>query len=93
MVARRSEHPRQCFTEPVRLLAPLEDFPFSRTYIRATADEPDAPGSAAFDAAARRATSSEAWRYREIATNHMVANNRPAELTTMLLELAGEPIA
>ena len=94
MAARRTEHPRRCFTEPVRLLAPLEEFPFSLAYIRATADEPDAPGSAAFDAAALRAKSSGAWHYREIATNHMVANNRPEELTTLLLELAdGAPIA
>ncbi|MGI9053023.1 MAG: alpha/beta fold hydrolase [Ilumatobacteraceae bacterium] len=88
MAARRGEHPRRCFTEPVRLLAPLDELPFSRTYIRATADEPDAPGSAAFDAAALRAKSSEAWQYREVATNHMVANNRPEELATLLSELA-----
>ena len=42
--ARRTPHPRGCFTEPVRLAQPLEAFPFERTYIRATADAPDAPG-------------------------------------------------
>lgn len=86
--ARRTPHPLACFTEPVRLRQPLEAFPFGRTYIRATADEPDAPGAAAFDAAAARARRSPAWSYREIATNHMVASNRPAELAEILLELA-----
>ena len=85
--ARRTPHPRGCFTEPVRLAQPLEAFPFERTYIRATADAPDAPGAAIFDAAAARARTSAAWHYREIATNHMVASNRPAELATILLEL------
>jgi len=31
---------------------------------------------------------SQAWRYREIATNHMIASNRPGELAGLLLELA-----
>jgi hypothetical protein len=31
---------------------------------------------------------SPAWRYREIATNHMIASNRPGELAGLLLELA-----
>lgn len=88
MNARRTPHPVGCFREPVRLAHPLESFPFSRTYIRATADRPDAPGAAAFDAAAARARSSDLWRYREIATNHMVASNRPDELASLLHELA-----
>ena len=86
--ARRTPHPIGCFTEPVRLLQPLEDFPFGRTYIRATADHADAPGATVFDAAAARARDSSAWQYREIATNHMVASNRPVELAQLLLELA-----
>jgi hypothetical protein len=28
------------------------------------------------------------WRYAEIDTNHMVANNKPEELAELLLELA-----
>ena len=38
--------------------------------------------------AADRAAASTAWRYREVATNHMVASNRPEELARLLLELA-----
>ena len=41
-----------------------------------------------FWAAADRAVASPAWRYREIATNHMIASNRPGELAGLLLELA-----
>jgi pimeloyl-ACP methyl ester carboxylesterase len=85
---RRVAQPIGCFTEPVRLAQPLEAYPFERTYIRATADAPDAPGTAVFEAAAARARGSAAWHYHEIATNHMVASNRPAELTELLLALA-----
>jgi pimeloyl-ACP methyl ester carboxylesterase len=84
--ARRTPHPIGCFTEPVRLRRPLEEYEFTRTYIKATADLPDAPGANAFWSAAATARSSPAWRYREIATNHMVASNRPHELAELLLE-------
>ena len=85
---RRTPQPVRCFTEPVRMSRPLEEHPFTRTYIRATADAADAPGAAAFDAAATDARTSPAWRYEEINTNHMVASNQPAELVAMLLELS-----
>jgi pimeloyl-ACP methyl ester carboxylesterase len=85
MGPRRVGHPTACFTELVRLERSLEAYPFERTYIRATADLPDAPATGAFDAAAAHARSSDAWHYCEIATNHMVASNRPEELTELLL--------
>jgi pimeloyl-ACP methyl ester carboxylesterase len=84
--ARRTPQPAGCFTEPVRLTRPLEEYPFTRTYIKAAAEprtEPPGP----FWAAAARVRSSPAWRYREIATTHMVASNRPQELAGLLLEL------
>ncbi len=84
---RRVAHPAACFTEPIRVPRPIEDYPFSRTYVRATADAPDAPGAAAFDAAATHARTSPAWRCHDIATNHMIAQNRPDELVAILLEL------
>ena len=84
---RRTPHPVGCFTEPVRLTRPLEDYPFTRTYIKATGDpRPESGGP--FWAAADRAMASPAWRYREIATGHMIASNRPEELARLLLELA-----
>lgn len=85
--ARRTGHPVGCFTEKVRLERELEEYPFSRTYIKATG-EPRPQGATAFWDAADRATGSSAWRYREIDTNHMIANNRPEELAKLLLELA-----
>ncbi len=36
---------------------------------------------------ADRAKASPAWRYREIATGHMIASNRPDDLARLLLEL------
>lgn len=83
---RRTPHPVGCFTEPVRLARPLEDYPFTRTYIKATG-EPRPESGGPFWAAADRAKASPAWRYREIATSHMIASNRPEELTRLLLEL------
>jgi pimeloyl-ACP methyl ester carboxylesterase len=85
--ARRTPQPIGCFTEPVRLVRPLEDYPFTRTYIKATG-EPRPHAGGPFWTAADRARHSPAWRYREIATNHMVPSNRPDDLACMLLELA-----
>ncbi len=65
---------------------PLEDYPFTRTYIKATG-EPRPQDGGPFWAAADRALASPAWRYREIATNHMIASNRPGDLVRLLLEL------
>jgi pimeloyl-ACP methyl ester carboxylesterase len=87
---RRVDHPVGCFTEPVRVPRPIEDYPFTRTYIRATADAPDAPATTAFDAAAQHARTSPAWRYHGIATNHMIAQNRPDELVAILLDLVAD---
>jgi pimeloyl-ACP methyl ester carboxylesterase len=80
---RRTAQPVGTFTEPVRLPVPLEQQRFGRTYIRATAD----PGGP-FEIPARHARESPAWRYHEIATNHMVPENRPAELAALLGALA-----
>ncbi len=85
-VPRRTPHPVGCFTEPVRLRRPLEDYPFTRTYIKASA-EPRTSPAGPFWAAADRAKASPAWRYREIETTHMVASNHPRELARRLLEL------
>jgi pimeloyl-ACP methyl ester carboxylesterase len=87
--ARRVAHPVACFSEPVRLRKPLEDYPFSRTYIKATDDPRPAPGTPprAFWAAADRVRDHRSWRYREIDTNHMIPANRPGEFADLLLEL------
>ena len=82
--ARRAPQPERCFSEPVRMPKPLESYPFTRTYIKATAEGRGSP----FWRAADRAAGSPDWRYREIDTNHMVMSNKPAELVELLLELA-----
>lgn len=84
---RRVDHPVRCFTEPVRLSQPLESFPFPLTYIKATG-EPRPETGGPFWTAADHAAASPRWSYHEIATNHMVASNRPVELADLLLTLA-----
>lgn len=88
MAPRRTPQPKACFSEPVFLAQPLEDYPFTRTYIKAIAAPENDPGNEAFWRAARRVRQSPAWQYFEIATNHMVANNRPQELAALLLKVA-----
>lgn len=85
--ARRTPQPAACFSEPVRVPRAVEDYPFTRTYIKATGEPRPAAGGP-FWAAADRAKASPDWRYREIATSHMVPSNRPGELARLLLELA-----
>ena len=77
-----------CFTEPIFLSQPLESFPFTRTYIKATQAPENDIGNEAFWRAARHAKGSPAWRYYEIATNHTVENNRPEELARILSAVA-----
>jgi pimeloyl-ACP methyl ester carboxylesterase len=85
---RRRAHPVGCFTEPVRLARPLAEYPFTRTYIKATREPRPAGGRpSAFWAASDQAKTSPDWRYRELDSDHMVLVNRPAELVDLLLEL------
>jgi pimeloyl-ACP methyl ester carboxylesterase len=88
-LSRRSMHPAACFSEPVRLRKPVEDHPFSRTYIKATEEPRPVPGGQprAFWAAADRTRDDPAWRYREIATDHLIMSKRPGDLVKLLLEL------
>ena len=88
MGVRRTTHPQGCFTEPVFLSQPVESFAFTRTYIKASKAPENDIGNEAFWRAARHAKGSPAWRYFEIATNHMVANNRPEELARILAGIA-----
>jgi pimeloyl-ACP methyl ester carboxylesterase len=82
--ARRCGQPVGTFTEPVHLIRPLEDWPFTRTYIKATAD-PGEETDSAFWRSARHAEGSTAWGYHEIATNHLIPMTHPEELTDILL--------
>jgi hypothetical protein len=86
---RRQAHPRACFTEPVKVSTPLEQQPFSLTYIKATADEREnaAERRSGFWQVADRVRNDPRWRYREIGTSHMVQNEKPEELRHLLLEV------
>ena len=86
--ARSSVQPLQCFSEPVYLAKPLESFPFTRTYIKATRNPPDDVAEPVFVATGNRTKASAAWRYDEIASSHMVAMNQPEALVEILTELA-----
>jgi pimeloyl-ACP methyl ester carboxylesterase len=86
--ARRVRHPVRCFTEPIEITKPVEQYDFGLTYVKAATDGRDVPGGDAFWDAAEHARASNRWRYREIDTNHMVASNRPSELATLLVELS-----
>lgn len=88
MQARRTPHPIGCFTEAVYLSKPLEDHAFTRTYVKATASAEGDPGNVAFLKAAKHAAASSSWQYFEIATNHMLASNKPAETAKVLLSIA-----
>ena len=87
---RRGPHPMRCFTEQVYLAQPLEEFAFTRTYIKATLNPEADVGAEALWRAARHAQESTAWTYRQIETTHMVASNRPKELATMLVLLTNQ---
>lgn len=86
--ARRVPQPIATFQEPVRLSRPLESFPFSLTYIRASKSDPADIGYTRFADAAIHASQSDAWSCHEIATNHMVLSNKPDELVTLLIQLS-----
>lgn len=85
---RRTAQPARTFTEPARLLQPLASFDFGRTYVKATGDPRSEPGPDAFWDTADRLRDDPAWRYEEIDSNHMIPQNRPAELAEILLSVA-----
>ncbi len=82
--ARRVGQPLKTLTSPVSLSKPLEEWPFTRTFIKATADEAESDTSP-FWTAHHRAMASDAWEAHEIATNHMVPALAPEELANILL--------
>lgn len=87
MEQRRSFQPVGTFTRPVSLRRPLEDWPFTLTYVKATADPDESPDSG-FWQASRHASASDRWAHHEIATHHLIPVSRPRELADILLTLA-----
>jgi len=84
---RERPHPRATMSQPVILPQPLESYPFTRTYIKATDSPRDPQRPHSFWVAADHARTHPAWRYREIATNHVIDDNDPDALVELLLEL------
>jgi hypothetical protein len=73
----------------ITLSMPLEDRPFTRTYIKASADKapPEGTGNPAFWNAAAFARFNPAWSYFEVPTSHNVMISMPNELAEILLTL------
>jgi pimeloyl-ACP methyl ester carboxylesterase len=88
--ARRQPQSRACFEEKVRLSVPLEERPFSLTYIVAT-ERPDP--SPQFDETADRLRGNPRWTVRQVAGAHSMQLTHPEELSTLLLELFGGKVA
>lgn len=89
--ARRSLQPAATFAEPVSVSKPVEDWPFTLTYIKATADPDESPDSG-FWRAARHAKASERWAYRELPTHHLIAFSMPERLAAVLLGIAADTL-
>lgn len=84
--SRRAPHPAACFEEPAHLRRPLEEEPFTRTYVKATVAA--GTGGDTFTKMQERYRDHPAWRYREVAATHHLVRTHPAEVAAILLELA-----
>jgi pimeloyl-ACP methyl ester carboxylesterase len=80
---RLSPQPIRTFLEPLRTGEPP---PPRRSFIRFT--EPPHPSIAR---SAERAMADPLWQYREMPGRHTAARDRPAEFTTLLLDLIATP--
>jgi pimeloyl-ACP methyl ester carboxylesterase len=87
--ARRGPQSRACFDEKVVLSMPLEDRPFSLTYIVAT-QRPDP--SPYFDQTAERLRQNPRWTVRPIEGDHNMQMGNPSGLAELLLELCGSKV-
>ena len=92
-MARITTHPRGCFEEKVRLSVPLEERPFTRTYIKAGLGMMMAGGQGPgerrghFWEAAERTRNDPAWRYYEIAATHGAPFEAPLVIAGILRQL------
>ena len=84
---RRVDQPIRTATDRVTLLQPLEQYPFSRTYVKCLGD-PRNEGRDVFYEAADRYRDDPAWRYLEHPSNHMLPLNDPAWVAAELLALS-----
>jgi pimeloyl-ACP methyl ester carboxylesterase len=85
--ARRSAQPILTFTEAAHLDRPLEDEEFRLTYLKASGRPGEPRPADPFWAPADVARTSARWGYAEIASDHLVPQNRPDELAELLQHL------
>ena len=90
MTPRRVAHPLACFTERVRLEQPLEDYPFARTYIRPSRTSRTHRGRSLRASRRRARAHVGGLALPRDRLNHMVASNRPAELSGLLIACVHE---
>ena len=85
---RRSAMPIKTLSEKVALSKPLEQQPFTRTYIKAVADaRAEPPRRSHFWEVADRVSQNPAWRYIEMDAHHGIPWENPRELADILLAL------
>jgi pimeloyl-ACP methyl ester carboxylesterase len=87
---RSSPQPRRTLEEPVRLSKPLEQFEFSRTYVKAAGNPrpPEGERKGSFWEAAARVSADPAWHYFEMPCGHGIHREMPQEFLGILLALA-----
>ena len=85
-----SPQPIGTLEEKVRLGTPLEERPFSLTYVKATGDQPgDANRTSAFWAAAERTQADPRWHYYGLPCGHGIQREMPEELRAIIYEVIG----
>jgi pimeloyl-ACP methyl ester carboxylesterase len=87
--------PIETFQEAVKLSVPLEQRPFSRTYVKAglgmMLGGPPGPRVGMFWEAAARTRDDPAWRYVELPAYHGLFTELPATVAGILLDLVNPP--
>jgi pimeloyl-ACP methyl ester carboxylesterase len=80
-------HPRACFTQPVKLTGGIDRIPH-RTYIYC-----NDPAPTAFTPFYERVMNKPGWTVHTLPCTHFVPMDRPAELTTLLLQAAASNLS
>jgi ribulose-5-phosphate 4-epimerase/fuculose-1-phosphate aldolase/pimeloyl-ACP methyl ester carboxylesterase len=88
--ARRVHHPRATLEDKIKLSMPLENRPFSLTYIVATGRPDPAP---IFDTTAEHLRANPRWTVREISGGHGMIRTNPDGLVRLFLELFSDAVA
>jgi pimeloyl-ACP methyl ester carboxylesterase len=87
--------PISTFQEPVKLSVPLEQRPFTRTYVKAglgmMPGTPQGPRVGMFWEAAERTREDPAWRYVELPAFHGLHTELPTTVAGILLDLVNPP--